>query len=85
MRTKTEFVVSATDRTLDQKIAFSATAMWRVDIKDISTTRSPENTAGWLRVDQYGGGADKFAITVSMDENKTNSDRKAGITISCGD
>lgn len=79
-----EQVVYADETDSVHGIGFEVNTMWRVDVRDV-TTRAVENTAHWIRVDQYGGGRGMFNLTVTTDSNKTGADRKAEIIITCGD
>ena len=81
--TSTEQTVYADETSTGKGISFVASEPWKAEVNEISTTR----TAGrvdWIELSQYEGGAGDYTLTLTLNENHTQADRKAEITIVCG-
>lgn len=83
--TSTEQTVYADQTNAEGGIKFTAQASWTASVADMTESRADEGTVDWLTLSAYSGGAGEHTINMTLKENRTGSDRKAKITITCGD
>ena len=84
--TSTEQTVYADQTHTDGGIRFTAQAAWTATVSDITGSRTDMPVKpDWLTLSAYSGGAGEQALALTLKENLTGHDRKALITITCGD
>lgn len=84
--TSTDQTVYADQTKAEGGIKFTAQAAWTAVVAEMADSRAVErNNVDWLTLSAYSGGAGEHTIAVTLKENRTGSDRKAKITITCGD
>lgn len=67
-----------------ESIKFKAAEAWYANVSEMAV-RSGGSETEWLTLDAYSGGAGEHALTMTLKENYTGSDRKAEIKIFCGE
>lgn len=84
--TSTEQTVYADQTNAEGGIKFTAQAAWVAAVTEMVNSRADRNNnVDWLTLSSYSGDAGEHTIVVTLKENRTGSDRKAKITITCGD
>lgn len=82
--TQKQQTIFADNANAPKGISFEANGPWKAVIKEVSATRVENNGIEWLALSQYEGGAGEITINLIIKENNTGNDRKAEITIICG-
>ncbi len=67
------------------QVKFNAAASWVATVKETAASRAGGSSVDWLTLSQYSGGAGLNAITISLKENTTGTDRQAMVRITCGE
>lgn len=82
--TQKQQTIYADNANAPEGISFEANGPWKATVKEISAARADNNGIEWLSLSQYEGGAGKITLNLIIKENNTGNDRKAEITIICG-
>ncbi len=83
--TQTEQTVFADNTSKNEGIKFNATSDWTATVSEIAVGRSETNGVEWLKLSAYRGNAGQNTINLTFTENFTGKDRKAQISIHCGE
>lgn len=85
---KKEQKLYADDTSKPAAIAFTAAEPWSASVREVTVSqKDPEYNTGrvdWIELSQYGGEAGEVSLSFTLEENTTGADRKAEITITCG-
>lgn len=82
--TQKQQTIYADNANAPEGISFEANGSWKATVKEISAARAENNGIEWLSLSQYEGGAGTITLNLIIKENNTGNDRKAEITIICG-
>ena len=66
-------------------IKFTAAQPWKAMVSEVAARAAGTGRVEWLELSAYEGGAGEFTLTITLQPNLTGADRKAIISIVCGD